>query len=84
MRYTDTDILQSENFSEMIWNQINKEYEEMTKKNIETVMRKEHEAGERRYNRLWDALTLLYKLGLVSVSEREIIVNVNHDLSKDR
>lgn len=54
----------------------------MTKSAIKNVMKKEYEAGSRRYNRLWDALTLLYKLGLVTESEREYIKEVNHDISK--
>lgn len=55
----------------------------MTKTNIKNVMKKEYEKGTRQYNRLWDALTLLWKLGLVTDSEREYIKEVNHDISKE-
>ena len=55
----------------------------MTKTNIKNVMKKEYEKGSRQYNRLWDALTLLWKLGLVTDSEHEYIKEVNHDISKE-
>ena len=54
----------------------------MTKKNLETVMKKEYQKGTAKYNRLWDALILLYRVGLVTVSEMENIKQINHDLSK--
>lgn len=54
----------------------------MNKKNLETVMKKEYQKGTAKYNKLWDALQLLFRLGLISVSEMENIKTINHDLSK--
>lgn len=53
----------------------------MKKSDLEKVMKQEHTAGNKRYLRLWDALNLLYNKGLLTDSERETMVIVNHRLS---
>lgn len=53
----------------------------MTKSALKTVLTVEYHKSEKKYTRLWDALIYLYKLGLVSESEHETMVEVNHSLS---
>ena len=54
----------------------------MTKSNLKAVMKREYEKGIAKYNKLWDALNYLYQKGLVTETEREMIKEINHDLSK--
>ena len=56
----------------------------MTKTNLKKTMEREYVLGRKEYFRLWDALTLLYTLGLLSDSERETMLKVNHELSSKR
>lgn len=56
----------------------------MTKTNLKNAMKREYVRSRKDYLRLWDALNLLYKLGLLSDSERETMLKVNHELSSKR
>lgn len=56
----------------------------MTKTNLKKTMEREYVRGRKEYFRLWDALTLLYSLGLLSESEREAMLQFNHELSSKR
>ena len=56
----------------------------MTKTNLKKTMEREHVRGRKNYFKLWDALTLLYTLGLLSDTERETMLQVNHELSSKR
>lgn len=56
----------------------------MTKSKIAAVMKREYEKGIPKYNKLWDALNYLYNMGLITESEREVIKQINHDLSKNK
>ncbi len=58
--------------------------DKMTKKAIETVMQKEYEKGIRYYNQLWDTFNYLYRNGLVTEKEMDIIKAYNHKLSKTK
>ena len=54
----------------------------MTRSNLTAVMKREYTKGISKYNKLWDALNYLYNMGLITESERELIKQINHDLSK--
>lgn len=56
----------------------------MTKTNLKKALEREYVRGRKDYFRLWDALTLLYNLGLLSESEREAMLQFNHELSSKR
>lgn len=56
--------------------------DKMTKKSIETAMQKEYDKGIHSYNQLMDGINLLYRNGLVTEKEMEIVRAYNHKLSQ--
>lgn len=74
------------------WRAVSDEYnkiimeitDKMTKKMIEEAMQKEYDKGIRFYNQLFDTFNYLYKNGLVTEKEMDIVRAYNHKLSKTK